>query len=86
MLGRLRKFKTQSEGNSKVTQQELIDNWSDYNIWLSDSRQSGLAVIVFDPKNDDRKILVEGKWHVAEDQETWTKFMQANSAPYLQTC
>ena len=26
------KLKTQSEGDSKGTQQELIDNWSDYHI------------------------------------------------------
>ncbi len=28
------KLKTQLVSDSKVTQQELIDNWSDYNIWL----------------------------------------------------
>ncbi len=27
-------LKTLSESESKVTQQELIDNWSDYNLWL----------------------------------------------------
>ena len=27
-------IKTQSESDSKVTQRELIDNWSDYDIWL----------------------------------------------------
>ena len=45
------KLKTQSENDSKVTQQELIDNWSDYHI-----RNRAFA-IVFDPKNDDRRIL-----------------------------
>lgn len=51
-------LKTQSEGDSKVTQQELIDNWSDYNIWVNYSRAPGLNLIVFDLKNDHRKILV----------------------------
>jgi hypothetical protein len=44
------KIKTQSEGDSKVTQQELIDNWSDYDIWYRS------AALVFAPKNDDRKM------------------------------
>ena len=57
--GNYAKIKTQSESDSKVTQQELIDNWSDYNIWVSYSRAPELNLIVFDPKNDDRKILVE---------------------------
>jgi len=31
--GNYGKLKPQSESDSKVTQRELIDNWSDYNIW-----------------------------------------------------
>jgi hypothetical protein len=69
-------LKTQSEGDSKVTQQELINNWSDYHISYR------TAAIVFDPKNDDRKILLGGKkgWHWAtiKDQETWTEFAKTN--------
>ena len=30
-------LKTQSKSDSKVTQQELIDNWSDYNVGLTTS-------------------------------------------------
>ena len=30
--GNYGKFKPQSESDSKVTQRELIDNWSDYDI------------------------------------------------------
>ncbi len=32
--GNYGKVKPQSGSDSKVTQRELIDNWSDYNIWL----------------------------------------------------
>jgi len=75
------KLKTQSESESKVTQRELIDNWSDYNIWLSyygGLRGSWLAVIVFDPKNDDRKILVGSgsNWSKVKDQEMWTEIVK----------
>ena len=42
-------LKTQSESESKVTQQELIDNWSDYDIWLRYSRNkpSRIVAIIF---------------------------------------
>jgi hypothetical protein len=63
------KLKTQSESESKVTQQELIDNWSDYNIRYNS------VVIVFDPKNDDKKILVDSYWSTVKDQETWTQLV-----------
>ena len=68
--------------NSKVTHQELIDNWPDYNISFRDSNIFGIAVIVFDPKNDDRKISVGGSgsnWYTVKDQKTWTEFVKANT-------
>jgi len=71
------KLKKQSENDSKVTQQELIDNWSDYHI-----RYRAFA-IVFDPKNDDRRILLGGKkgwwWSAIKDQESWTEFVKENT-------
>jgi hypothetical protein len=70
------KLKTQSESDSKVTRQELIDNWSDYHISFR------TTAIVFDPKNDNRRILLGGKkgWHWAtiKDQETWMEFAKTN--------
>ncbi len=39
--GNYGKLKPQSESDSKVTQRELIDNWSDYNIWLGDFKWFG---------------------------------------------
>ena len=65
--------------DSKVPHQELIDNWSDYNISYHDRSWFGLAVIVFDPKNDDKKILVGSHWRTVKDQKTWTEFAKANT-------
>ena len=65
--------------NSKVTHQELINNWSDYNISYHDRSWFGLTVIVFDPKNDDKKILVGTHWKTVKDQKTWTEFAKANT-------
>ena len=61
-------FKRQPESESTITQKELINSWSDYDIWLI-YRKDQLAAIIFDPRNDDRKILVEGQWHAVNDQE-----------------
>ena len=59
-----------SESESKATQQELFDNWSDYNI-----RYNNL-VIVFDQKKDDKKIIVNNYWwSTVEDQKTWNQLV-----------
>ena len=67
------KLKTQSESDSRITQEELIDNWSDYTI------RHKFHIVVFDQKNDDRKILLGGHWDSIQDQETWMEFLKANT-------
>jgi hypothetical protein len=61
--------KTQSESEAKATEKELLNNWSEYNVYINRSTlvvrlkgPSEAGAIVFDPKNDDRKILLRGKW------------------------
>ena len=76
--GNYGKLKPQWEGHSKVSQRELIDNWPNYNIWF-DYYTGALAVIVFDPKNDNRKILVNGTWDTVKDQKMWTKIVKENT-------
>jgi len=76
--GNYGKFKPQSGSESKATLRELIDNWSDYDIWLID-RRAQLAVIIFDPKNDNRKILVGSDWRKVKDQEMWQEIVKANT-------
>ena len=66
-------IKNQSGDESRLTQKKLIDNWSEYHIWFKST------VIVFDPKNDDKKILVGSKWGTVKDQETWTGIVKANT-------
>ena len=73
------KLKTKSQSDIRLTQNELIDNWSDYNIWLIYSRVPKLHLIVFDPKDDGRKILVGSNWTKIKDQETWEEILKANT-------
>jgi len=77
------KFKRQSESESRVTKRELIDNWSDYDIWLhyhSGYKPPRLTIIIFDTKNDDKKILVKGKWGTVNDQQMWKEIVKENTA------
>ena len=73
------KFKRQSESESKVTKRELIDNWSDYDIWLHYHSGPRLTIIVFDTKNDDKKIVFRSSWPKVKDQEMWTEILKANT-------
>ena len=63
-------IRNQSRDKSEITQQKLIKNWSDYEISYNS------MVIVFDPKNDDKKILVNKNWSRVKDQETWTDIFE----------
>ena len=62
-----------SENESNAIQQELLDNWSDYNISYNHQ------IILFDPKKDDKAILVGNYWWgTVKDQETWTRLVNGN--------
>ncbi len=76
-------YRTQSESEAKVTKRELIENWSDYDIWLryhTAYEPPRLIVIIFDPKNDDKKILVESSCIKFKNQKMWTENVKANTA------
>jgi hypothetical protein len=66
-------IKNQSGDESKVTQEKLINNWSDYDIWFR------YTIIAFDPKIDDKKILVGSDWGTVKDQENWMAIVKENT-------
>ena len=67
-------LKTQSDEQSKITQQELFNNFSNYTIWLR------ATAVVFDPKDDDRKIVVGGRWGTVTDQASWEQILKENTS------
>ena len=76
-------FKRKTGSESNATKRELIDNWSDYDIWLhyhSGYTPPRLTIIIFDPKNDDRKISVGTNWRMVKNQEMWTEIVETNTA------
>ena len=80
--GNYGKLKFQTRSESMLTKQELIDNWSDYDIWLhyhSEYKPPRLTVIVFDMKNDGKKILFGSNDSKVQDQEMWTEIVKENT-------
>ena len=80
--GNYANIKDISESESKATKRELVDNWPDYDIWLfypSGYRPPQLIAIIFDPNNDNRKILVETDWHKVKDKHMWTEAVNENT-------
>ena len=66
-------IKNLPESESQAVQQELRDNWSDYDISYNN------VVIVFDPKDDDKKILVYNVWSTVKDQESMTQLVNGTN-------
>ena len=61
-----------SKSQNKVTIQDLINNWEDYNIYFSDKYDDydprKALGIMFDPKNNDTK-LVGDRWKMIKSQK-----------------
>jgi hypothetical protein len=72
--GNIGRLKTQPDSVSKVTQRELIDNSSDYDIRYNRN------VVVFDLNNDDKTILVENYWSRVNDHETWAQIVNGGTS------
>lgn len=81
--GNYGKLKPQSRSESQAIQQELIDNWTEYRIYYTGSyyaRPFKARAIVFEKKNDNRKILVvRNNWNTVIDQKTWMEVIKANT-------
>jgi hypothetical protein len=84
--GRYGEVKTQAESDARDTEKELLNNWSEYNVYVNRfpsvvrlKGPSGTGAIVFDPKNDDREILLRGKWDTVKDQKAWAEIVKVNT-------
>ena len=77
-------IKNQSESESKATKRELIDNWSDYDIWLINGgayEPSDIYAIIFLTKNDHMELILEGSGSKVKvkDQDMWTEVLKENT-------
>ncbi len=77
-------LKTQSESESKVTKRELIDNWSENDIWLGYEgayNPSRIVAIIFLSKNDNMELVLDGPGTQVKvkDQDMWTEVLKENT-------
>jgi len=63
------KISKQTGTEDKMTLAELRENWEEYTIYYSYRWDSRPSAIMFDSKNNDKK-LVGDSWYKIEDQET----------------
>ena len=62
------RIKRQSPTDNKMTLAELKENWEDYHIYYGNNGGRYPINILFDPKNDETRIVGDG-WHQIEDQQ-----------------
>ena len=77
-------FKRKIGNESKATKQELIDNWSDYDILLiyhTAYKPPRLIAIIFDAKNDNMTISVKTSSRIVKvkDQEMWMQVVKEHT-------
>jgi hypothetical protein len=53
----------------KMTLNQLVEDWNDYYIYYSGINENRVYGIMFDPKNDDRKLVGHEWWAPVESQE-----------------
>jgi hypothetical protein len=53
----------------KMTLDQLVKNWQDYHVYYSGVWEGYVYGVMFDPKNDDRKLVGHKWWAPVETQE-----------------
>ncbi len=70
--GPVPRIKPQRGLNERISLQELVQNWEDYDILYAGWSVTDLYGIMFDPKDNDMK-LGGNRWKKIEDQDTREK-------------
>jgi len=66
------KIQGQTAPGEALSLEQLTDNWQDYDVYYATRYSSRPAAVMFDPKDDDRKLIGEG-WYQIEDPVTLAK-------------
>jgi hypothetical protein len=53
----------------KMTLEQLVENWKDYDIYYSGVHDKYVYGVMFDPKDDERKLVGHEWWEPVETQE-----------------
>ena len=68
--------KRQTSTGNKMTLAELKENFEDYHIYYGKPAGSLPKNILFDPKNNETRLVGDG-WHKIEDQQTLSETISA---------
>lgn len=71
--------KRQTPSDNKMTFAELKENWEDYHIYYGKPVGSLPKNIMFDPKNNETRLVGDG-WHKIADQQTFSERISAIQA------
>ncbi len=71
----------QTDTEDKMTLGELRESWEEYTIYYSYRWDSKPSAIMFDPKNNDKK-LVGDSWYKIEDQKTLSETIRIIQEQY----
>lgn len=72
-----------AESGSQITIHRLAENWTDYDIHFSGVSASKVQGILFDPKNDDKRLVPEGDyWKKVENKETMDDLLKWNASAF----
>jgi hypothetical protein len=67
----------------KMTLDQLVENWKDYDVYYSGVWEGYVYGVMFDPKNDDRKLVGHKWWEPVETQEDLAQMIRwINSFPF----
>ena len=63
------KLELQYGPGEKMTIQRLEERWQDYNIYYAGVHIQLPSAVIFDPKDDDRRLLTHERWVHIEDRK-----------------
>ena len=69
-------IKTQTATDNKMTLAELIENWEDYHVYYRTRVNQEPEEMMFDPKNDDKRLVGDDFWIKITDQQTLSETME----------
>ena len=63
------KLRLQYGPDEKMTIQRLEERWQDYDVYYAGVHVQLPSAVIFDPKDDDRKLITHERWVHIEDRE-----------------
>ena len=67
----------------KMTLNQLVENWNDYDVYYSGVWKGYVYGVMFDPKNDDRKLVGHEWWAPVETKEDLSQMIRLiNAFPF----